>query len=88
MINLRELHYGLGVPMSIDPNYSYQNFMDVIDDATTEPSHRHKMRRGLVIGDAEDITSIFVSTLDLFSHQELTICRTAHIKSFDISTVQ
>lgn len=49
------------------PDYSYSNFMDVMDDAITETSHRRKRKRGLVTRDVEDISSIFVSTLYLFS---------------------
>jgi hypothetical protein len=69
------------------PDYSYRAFMDVMDDATTQPSHRHKRRRGLVTGDMENITSTLVSTLYLFLHLPLTIYRTSHMKIFEISVV-
>jgi hypothetical protein len=70
-----------------DLDYSYQGFMDVMDDATIGPSHRRKRKRGLVTGDMEDVTSSLVSTLYLFSHLPLTIRRTTHMKNFDVSTV-
>lgn len=63
-------------------DYSYKDYLDVMNSAATESSSpQRKRKRRVDPDDAEDITSTFVSTLCLFINLLLTIFRIPHMKS-------